>query len=369
MNHSALARKSTRLEIDRLELVAKNIPFRPIGEQTKWSFITRNVAIEDVDSVEMRLDHTPQPGDLMVARIVKVSNHTRIQLRSGRRSTLFAGDQIVVAYGNRYAPDQFEAVIPNNLDACDLVAAGGIASQSISQHSALKSPTRIRPEGFCIDQNGEVMNLENYKLLTNNKRAFNIPVIAVIGTSMNSGKTTTAASVVRGLHKAGKRVAAIKSTGTGAGNDLWEYADSGATKVYDFTDAGYASTYKLSDHQISDCFLSLINTAADENEIDAIVVEVADGLLHDETLNLVSSNAFKSCVSSVLFAAGEAMGAVAGARLLKDIGVNVNAITGLLSASQLAMIEAERATGINVVNRETLSNGNYVLDLLSESSS
>ncbi len=361
-NNIALEIEKTMAE--RIRLFADEMPFKPINDFAKWSFVTRNVDKNDVKTVEMRTDHTPQAGDLIVARIVKISNHTRVQLASGRRSNLYIGDQVVVAYGNRYAPDQFEAVIPLDLDACDLVAAGGIASKSISKHSAIKSPTRIRPEGYCIDHTGAVMNLNDYTLLSENQGPADIPVIAVVGTSMNSGKTTSAAAIVRGLHKAGKNVVAIKSTGTGAGNDLWEYADSGASKVYDFTDAGYASTYKLSRQQIANCFTNLINTASLENKADAIVVEIADGLLHDETLDLVSSQAFKEVVTSTVFAAGEAMGAVAGVKALQEIGVTVDAITGLLTASKLAMIETEKNIENCVVDRETLSDGKFALSLL-----
>ena len=361
MNNSALALTLEDTVINNFGEV-KSIPFRPVCEKSKWSFITRNVDICDVQNVEMRLNRRPQSGDLIVARIVKVSNHTRIQLRSGRRSTLFPGDQVVVAYGNRYAPDQFEAIIPQDLDACDLVAAGGIASHSISRHTALKAPTRLRPEGYCINQNGNVMNLKDYSVLNEQENKFDVPVIAVVGTSMNSGKTTTAASLVRGFHKAGKNVVAIKCTGTGSGNDLWEYEDSGANKVYDFTDAGYASTYKLSNHEIIDCFLNLINTATADNEPDVIVLEVADGLLHDETLNLISSKEYKQHVSKTIFAAGEAMGAVAGVRLLTEIGVKVDALSGVLSASQLAIVEAQRATGVSVISKDKLGDGKFVLD-------
>ena len=366
MNSSAVALPLTDSLSHSLHNIAEPIPFKPISDQSKWSFITRNVDMGEVSNVEMRVDHSPRPGDLIVARVVKVSNHTRIQLRSGRRSALFSGDQIVVAYGNRYAPDQFEAVIPKDLDACDLVAAGGIASLSLSRHSSTKAPTRIRPEGYCIGRNGQVMNLKDFSVLSDSKKPFSVPVISVVGTSMNSGKTTTAAALVRGFHKAGRNVVAIKSTGTGAGNDLWQYSDSGANKVYDFTDAGYASTYKLSSEEIINCFSNLIETAIAENRPDVVVVEVADGLLHDETLNLVASNAYKESVSSTIFAAGEAMGAVAGTKLLKEIGVEAVALSGLLSASQLAMIEAERATGVAVIDRDTLSDGKYVETLLSK---
>ena len=62
---------------------------------------------------------------------------------------------------------------------------------------------------------------------------------------MNSGKTTTAASLIHGLKRAGLKVAAVKVTGTGSGGDLWSMSDAGAATTLDFTDLGHASTAGL----------------------------------------------------------------------------------------------------------------------------
>jgi hypothetical protein len=58
---------------------------------------------------------TPRAGDVVLARVEKIGQHPRIELPDGRRATLFTGDEVLVAYGNRYAPDQFEAEVPRDL--------------------------------------------------------------------------------------------------------------------------------------------------------------------------------------------------------------------------------------------------------------
>ena len=93
-------------------------------------------------------------ADLVDRFFILAMQHTRIQLNSSRRSLLYPGDKVVVAYGNRYAPDQFEAEIPSSLDRCHLVAAGGIAARASSKHDRVKWPTTIRPEGFVVDAHG-----------------------------------------------------------------------------------------------------------------------------------------------------------------------------------------------------------------------
>lgn len=85
---------------------------------------------------------TPQPGDLVLARVEQIGNHTKLELTDGRRALMFPGDEIVVCYGNRYAPDQFESTVPVDMSPCDLVAAGGIASREMTRHQRMKTRPR-----------------------------------------------------------------------------------------------------------------------------------------------------------------------------------------------------------------------------------
>ena len=92
------------------------------------------------------------------------ADSVRIELPAGRRSFLYVGDDIIVAYGNRDAPDQFEAEVPSDLNECHLVAAGGIASRLRNKHSGVKCPTRIKPLGLLADAELRPLNLGDWKL-------------------------------------------------------------------------------------------------------------------------------------------------------------------------------------------------------------
>ncbi|MEM7002990.1 MAG: molybdopterin-guanine dinucleotide biosynthesis protein MobB [Pseudomonadota bacterium] len=330
-----------------------------VPARAKWSYVTRNVAAADTAFVSPLKGNEPQPGDLLLATVTRIAQHTKVQLQDGRRSQLFVGDELVLAYGNRYAPDQFEAEVPADLSACHLVAAGGIAAQAISKNSKLKWPTQIQPTGYLLNANGRPMNLRDYACTgapTANLKASTVtkPIVCVAGTSMNAGKTTVMASLTKGLSQAGLGVAALKVTGTGAGNDMWAYADAGACLTLDFTDAGHASTYQLSNQQIEQCLNSLVHEAQQDPRVDVILVEIADGLLHHETLALMNTASYRALAPQLIFAAGEAMGALAGQQLLADHRIEVRAISGVLSASELALNEAAAATGLPVWTREAL---------------
>lgn len=327
------------------------------------SFSCRRVDLPDEISL-LRRNVVPKSGDLVVAKVTSIGHHGRLELPEGRRAHLHVGDKIVVSYGHRYAPDQFEAEVPADMGECHLVAAGGIASRLISKHARIKDPTKLKPLGMIANADQRVLNLRDWKIDGQPIPKPLPPVLVVAGTSMNSGKTTAAVRLIKGLQRAGKRVGAAKVTGTGAGGDYWQMKDAGAVEVVDFTDAGYASTYLLGPQETEKVFLRLISHLGRVG-LDAIVVEVADGILQSETAELLSAPGFAFYCDRVIFTASDAMGAVAGTQWLHARGLDVCAVSGLLSSSPLAVREAAAATGLPVLSRRALSDAATVEALLS----
>jgi hypothetical protein len=300
----------------------------------------------------------PCAGDLVLARVLELGKQTKLELTDGRRAHMFPGDEIVVCYGNRYAPDQFEAQIGEDLSPCDLVAAGGIASIELSRHQRMPPPTRIRPLGLLGDDNGRRLNVRHFKVAARDNIPL-IPAVLSLGTSMNAGKTLTAMSMVRGLKRSGYRVAALKVTGTGAGGDMWIVRDAGADVSLDFTDAGFASTYLLPLDEILQGTYRLLNHAHDLG-CDVAVIEVADGLHQRETAAFIQLEAVRAFALGTVFAAYDAMGAKCGVDLLRAAGHKVFALSGRLGRSPLGVREAEHATGLRVYSPWELQEGALV---------
>lgn len=323
----------------------RSVPAVERATAAKVAHSARRVSTEAFGALVQ--DAPPRPGDLVLARVDQLGQHSGLQLASGRRATLFSGDEIVVAYGNRYAPDQFEAETPPDLSPCHLVASGGIAARAVCYHDAMRSPTEITPVGLVADAAGRPINLADWALSSPPPVDRRPLTIAVVGTSMNAGKTTTAANLVRGLVAAGAAVGAGKVTGTAAGNDVWLLADAGASPVLDFTDAGFATTYRASVEDVEGIFTTITGHLAGAS-VDAIVLEIADGLFQRETEALVGSPRFADGVDAVLFAADGALAASAGTEWLSFRGLRVLGISGTLTRSPLAVREAELATGLPV---------------------
>jgi len=327
----------------------------------KTAYTTRHVDLAGLATL-VDGDTVPRSGDLLLARVVEIGHHKKIERPTGRLATLFVGDEIVVCYGHRYAPDQFEAEVPESLATCHLVAGGGVASQVLAGHASMNPPTVLEPVGLLGDRGGCPVNLRDYALPHLPTSGPRPVTITVVGTAMNSGKTDAVAHLVRGLRLAGRRVGVAKVTGTGAGKDLWLMTDAGADPVLDFTSAGYPSTYHASTDEIEDIFSLLMGHLCAAG-VDAIVLEVADGVYQQETADLVTSRRFADSVDGMLFAAGDALGAAAGVTWLQERGLPVVGVSGLLTASPLAMREALETIGLPVFGRGELASPEIVATL------
>ena len=333
--------------------------------RASWAFTTRRIPTGTACSIIQPDNGKPKAGDLVIARVDSLGHHKGLQLVNGRRRIMFLGDEIVVAYGNRYASSQFESYVPETMGPCHLVAGGGIASRAVSWHANIsRGPTHITPIGLVGDKYGNPINLKDYGLAPVKQPADYQPTtIALIGTSMDAGKTTTAAYLARGLINAGLRVGYVKVTGTGAGGDTWLLKDAGAEPVLDFTDAGLPTTFMEEPKEIERVMHELIAHCA-ESGVDAVLVEIADGVFQRETATLLQSSFFANITGGIVLAAQDSMGAAAGMNWLNNFSTPVLALSGKLSAAPLQVSEAQAATGLRVFDLDDLSDGAKALNLL-----
>lgn len=329
----------------------------------KAGFVTRRVNLQDAQALVT--GPTPRPGDLVLARVDRIKRQARLELPTGRRAHLYPGDELILAYGHRYAADQFEAEVPTDLAPCQLVAAGGLAARVTAKHEGIKGATEITPLGLLANADGEVLNLARYALPEREPQRPRPLTIAVFGTSMNSGKTTMASDLVHGAAALGIEVKAAKLTGTGSGPDIWKILDAGASEMLDFTDQGYASTVGLSLPQllaISRQLIAHLSTA----DTSLLVLEIADGLLQRETRALLTSPEFQSLIDGCLLASPDAIAAVGAVHELQSLGMNVLGMGGVMTQSPLTSREASAACGSPILTRSDLHRSNVLEALLSE---
>jgi hypothetical protein len=298
----------------------------------------------------------PEMGDIVLSLVEKIGKNTRIELANGRACTLHVGDLVATVFGNRYATMQFEGYARSNGTSCDLMSMGGLCGLVESRHAGIPESSKLRILGTVTDASGTALKLRNFALLRQAAPARKPAVIVVCGSSMDAGKTYTAASLIAGLRKVTDRVSGIKLTGTAAGRDSWTMLDAGARTVLDFVDGGYPSTYLVGLSELLDLHKLLLGHAAARGS-DWVVLEIADGLLQGETAALLQEPAFTDTVGAWVFAAGDPLAAVSGMQILKGWGIRPVAISGRVTMSPLCVREASLATGMTCYTAADLQAG------------
>lgn len=310
--------------------------------------IKKSIATKEITDYVVREDlvntYTPKAGDVGIFEIVELGRHESIQSDSKRNVTIFPGDIIIACFANRYATSQFEGYVPEvPTEMVHILGAGGAIGIVKSKNQSLKDvePTLIRLKGYCCNHQGEVLNTiyhHTKKVPFTGKLPFKTEIILSIGSTMDSGKTTTAAFTARGLKATGKKVGFIKFTGTSYTKDKDFVYDCGADVTLDFSDMGYPSTYMTSFSDLLDLYQSLLEAMKDEAP-DYIVMEIADGLLQRETNYLLKHKEFMSTIHNVVFSCGDSLSAFQGLKILNEMGIQPALLSGRFTMSPLLINE------------------------------
>ncbi|MBN1392058.1 MAG: hypothetical protein JW947_04565, partial [Sedimentisphaerales bacterium] len=194
-------------------------------------------------------DKPPQAGDLVYGIIDCIGQHSSLENVSGRIHTIHDGTKAIFVFGNRYAPDYYEGVVPDEMtDEVSLLARSGIVGVVKTKNSLIKDPTKVKILGYACDEKGDVLSTLDFPLIKPRNTIKKEPrsrMILVCGTSMNSGKSMAAAACCWALTSVGYNVRASKITGTAGLKDILLMNDAGANRYADFTYLGYPSTYLL----------------------------------------------------------------------------------------------------------------------------
>jgi hypothetical protein len=299
------------------------------------------------------LENRPRAGDVVYGQISWIGQHSSLENVSGRIHIVHDGTKAVFVFGNRYAPDYYEGLVPEQMtDEVDLLARSGMVGIVKTKNSLIKDPTKVRILGYVCDKSGKILNTRDFPLIRPKmtvKKEPRAKVILVCGTSMNSGKSMAAASCCWALASLGYNVRASKVTGTAGLKDILLMNDAGANRYADFTYLGYPSTYLLGRDELIGIFDTLDLKYAN-NPRNFWVVELADGVIQRETAIMLNSSKVTSRIHKLVFCASDAFGAIGGLDALEKLGLEPDAISGVCSSSPLHVRELTTFTDIPVFN-------------------
>jgi hypothetical protein len=226
----------------------------------------------------------------------------------------------------------FVGYLPESVEVNDvihLLNLGGIAGVCTSTNiHEVGEPMRIRVLGGLM-RKGKLLNISQGKLF-NPAAALksDIPLIIITATSMDSGKTTVAAEVIKTLTRIGMRLAAAKVTGVGAMRDLYKMEDYGVSKSVSFVDAGIPSTANVDDKTVVAVAKGALNYLS-KDKPDAIIVEFGDGILGNYgVLPIMRDKQIQKHVRLHIGCARDPVGAVKLAEECARIGLPIDIMSG-----------------------------------------
>ena len=240
----------------------------------------RSIFVDKVASVaqhsdlshELRLsaDIPCEEGVLIAVRVLNnKTRYNQLELTSGRMATVNQDDIVVGALGHRKALLGYSGHLPQQLEigaTIQLLNIGGVLGICDSANPDVGAPFDCEVLGTVLHfpYLGERIGVParvGAKALETNARldTRGIPIIALAGTCMDSGKTAAACAIVSRLRHRGMKVSACKATGVSLRRDILAMEDAGAANSMIFSDL----EAKLADKEIHDAFTAVILCAND----------------------------------------------------------------------------------------------------------
>lgn len=331
--------------------------------KTKRTLVVKGIDQYTVNE-SMVNTYLPKAGDLAVFRIIEIGKHRYAQGDQGRNMAIFPGDLLVAAFADRYATSQYEGYVPKeHRPFYQILGAGGVIGIVHSQNAALDhiEPTSVELIGYCCDATGRVINSKFYRGKRTTYTGIvpgNMKIVLSIGSTMDSGKTTTAAHVARGLKTTGKKVGFIKLTGTAYTKDRDYVFDCGADEVSDFSEFGFPSTFMSEKNELLDLYQNLLEDMASKG-VEILVMEIADGIWQRETDYLLRDKSFMKTITSVVFSCGDSLSAIQGVKSLKEMNIEPVIVSGRFTMSPLLITETKNHVPLPVLTIEEIMTGEY----------
>lgn len=310
-------------------------------------------------SVVLGDDIPARAGTVVACRVasLKTSGYRYLEDVHGRLMALHPGDIMVGALGHRDALHGYSGVVPDRVSVGDelqllgrggVVGTGAVASPGVGEPillevlgSVLHFPEVDHRVGIpaTIGQSAHPLRSCPVELP---------PVVALCGTSMNSGKTTAASTLISGLCRRGSRVAAGKLTGVSSRQDVLEMSDCGADPVSVFTDFGVVTTH--ADNVVPAAHAMLAQLA--ESEPGLIVLEMGDGLLGTYGVHaLFADDTLRQALRALVLCAYDPVGAWGGHELLqRRYGLTPQLVSGPVTDSPAGCGYIERELGVPAWN-------------------
>lgn len=345
----------------------------------------RSVFVDKVASVaqhnklgnQLRLtsDIPCEEGVLVAVRVLNnKARYNQLELTSGRMATVNQGDIVVGALGHRKALLGYSGHLPEALEVgstIQILNIGGVLGICDSANPDVGAPFDCEVLGTVLHfpYLGERIGVParvGAKALDENAvlNTRGVPVVALAGTCMDSGKTAAACAIIGRLRHRGFRIAACKATGVSLRRDILAMEDAGASDSMIFSDLGIVTTTADNGPALTRALLSSLA----ELKPDVIVIELGDGLLGAYGVEAILADSdIRHAFTAVVLCANDPVAAWGGARILREqFDIEPAVVTGPATDNAVGIDQVNERLSLPAINALShgVALGDTIADLL-----
>jgi len=317
----------------------------------KIASVTKNARLSNPICIDHKIRCSE--GAIIIVKILEDKlKYNKLELVSGRLSTLNKGDLVAVALGNRKALKGFVGEIPNKLkpgDIINILNLGGVAGICTSENLyEVGKALKARVLGSVINGQKSLFIKDSRLFPPQKNLKTQTPLIIISGTCMHVGKTNTACKIIKYGTNKGLHISGAKLAGIAAMKDTEKMKDYGATETVSFVDAGLTSTvdYRLSVAAAKGAINYLSN-----KKPDYIVLEFGDGLFGEYgVMNILQDKQIQKQTIAHIGCAHDPVGAIKLAEVCKQIGNPLDLISGPVTDNSVGTDFIKTNLGIPAIN-------------------
>jgi hypothetical protein len=304
--------------------------------------------------VEVSPECEAEEGAFIVCRALSDNpNYGMLELPSGRLAKVVAGNLLVGTLGARQALHGYMGRVPDQIkvgDTISLLNMGGVMGVCDEPNPDLGLPIQLEVLGQVM-RDGQRLNLKDFSIPKCETLGPGAPIVMIVGTCMNSGKTFAAAEIIRVLTQAGVKIAAGKVSGVAAMRDLLTMMDNGAITMRSFVDCGLPSTVNATD--LGGVTRAVVQEL-DNSSPDVILLELGDGIIGGYNTQAVLDDAqVRDRTKCRVLCANDLVGAWGGVTYLEKTGHSPDIMSGPVTDNAVGTTYIKRELKMIAANART----------------
>lgn len=301
--------------------------------------------------VEISAIAPAEVGAVVVVEALEIHpTYREVERADGSRVAIEPGDLVAGVLGARQALRGFSGYTPARLQPMDvlhLLNMGGVIGRAYGGHAQLGMPTRVRLVGGVVRE-GRPVFLRDAAIPPAERLPDGVPIVLVVGSCMNVGKTSALVEVVRRLAREGYRVGGAKATGVAALRDLCAMQRAGAIATASFLDCGVPSTVDCADLRP---IVATLATHLAERGADVVAIELGDGVFgHYSVETAFADAALKERTAAVVYAASDLTAAWGGMETLRALGWQISVVCGPVTDGESGVSYVRSKWGLPCAN-------------------